>query len=392
MGLDNLDNLDVNNIDESMLEDMDLNNYGSIDVELEVPHLKLNTKELSDVLKVAKSVTANNSRDLISRAVCIKSDGLGKIRVYCTDYDVYLEQSIQLLNTEKVLEEAIIVHADTLLQLIKAVPATTVIFKDEEGIKLNLVGGSVFLENHQVDIDKFTHNEDMKITGKLINSSLLNSVIKDFSPLVSSAISPSEKRIVMGDRAISTYMLSSVFTQGDFPKMDLRVKDMGILKQLTSLDKEEELSILQGDAGRVAIEGSEFKYTFLISDLLVNQTLLNTLDTLDYTNGVFIDYLQIYKIIELSSDLSYSTGKVGMQIDNNICNIKFKTRKDKDSILTIEGLEEGSVAYKEEVEIQSKLLRIMLKSFAGEAVVKVNITKEALILSSDKYKSVLFIG
>ena len=231
----------------------------------------------------------------------------------------------------------------------------------------------------------------MNKSDKTINSNKLYSIIKDFSPLVSSAISPSEKRIVFSNKVISTYMLSSISADLDLPDLDLRVKDMSVLRQLTNLEKEEELSIYFGDNGRASIEGENFNYTFLTSDLKTNKTLLDILDKQDYTNGLFIDYLSFYKLIELSAELSYSTGKVNIKLEEDKCIVTFKTRKGNDSVLTLEGLKEGSITPIEK-EVQSKLLRILLKSFSGSSQVKVNLTEESLIVTNEDYKGVLFLS
>ena len=382
--------LDISSVDETMIEDLNLNDYGSLDVEIKEPHLKLSTKEFLEALKIAKSTISSNSKDLISRSALLKVEG-GVLYLYCTDFDIYLKLKLNILNTENLITDTVIFPVDSIMQLLKAVPSTTVISKKEDSYYINLVGGSVILETHVVDESKFKFTDAMNKSDKTINSNKLYSIIKDFSPLVSSAISPSEKRIVFSNKVISTYMLSSISADLDLPDLDLRVKDMSVLRQLTNLEKEEELSIYFGDNGRASIEGENFNYTFLTSDLKTNKTLLDILDKQDYTNGLFIDYLSFYKLIELSAELSYSTGKVNIKLEEDKCIVTFKTRKGNDSVLTLEGLKEGSITPIEK-EVQSKLLRILLKSFSGSSQVKVNLTEESLIVTNEDYKGVLFLS
>ena len=382
--------LDISNVDETMIEDLNLNDYGSLDVEIKEPHLKLSTKEFLEALKIAKSTISSNSKDLISRSALLKVEG-GVLYLYCTDFDIYLKLKLNILNTENLITDTVIFPVDSIMQLLKAVPSTTVISKKEDSYYINLVGGSVILETHVVDESKFKFAEAMNKSDKTINSNKLYSIIKDFSPLVSSAISPSEKRIVFSNKVISTYMLSSISADLDLPDLDLRVKDMSVLRQLTNLEKEEELSIYFGDNGRASIEGENFNYTFLTSDLKTNKTLLDILDKQNYSDGLFIDYLSFYKLIELSAELSYSTGKVNIKLEEDKCIVTFKTRKGNDSVLTLEGLKEGSITPIEK-EVQSKLLRILLKSFSGSSQVKVNLTEESLIVTNEDYKGVLFLS
>ena len=382
--------LDISNVDETMIEDLNLNDYGSLDVEIKEPHLKLSTKEFLEALKIAKSTISSNSKDLISRSALLKVEG-GVLYLYCTDFDIYLKLKLNILNTENLITDTVIFPVDSIMQLLKAVPSTTIISKKEDSYYINLVGGSVILETHVVDESKFKFTDTMNKSDKTINSNKLYSIIKDFSPLVSSAISPSEKRIVFSNKVISTYMLSSISADLDLPDLDLRVKDMSVLRQLTNLEKEEELSIYFGDNGRASIEGENFNYTFLTSDLKTNKTLLDILDKQNYSDGLFIDYLSFYKLIELSAELSYSTGKVNIKLEEDKCIVTFKTRKGNDSVLTLEGLKEGSITQIEK-EVQSKLLRILLKSFSGSSQVKVNLTEESLIVTNENYKGVLFLS
>ena len=223
--------LDISSVDDTMIEELNLNDYGSLDVEIKEPHMKISTKEFSEALKIAKSVLSSNSKDLISRSVLLKIEN-GVLYLYCTDFDIYLKLKLNVLNTENTLSDTVIFPLDSMMQLLKAVPSTTIISKKENSYYINLVGGNVILETHTVDESKFKFTDNMNISDKTINSSDLYNIIKDFSPLVSSAISPSEKRIVFSNKVISTYMLSSISADLDLPELDLRVKDMTILKQL----------------------------------------------------------------------------------------------------------------------------------------------------------------
>ena len=107
---------------------------------------------------------------------------------------------------------------------------------------------------------------------------------------------------------------------------------------------------------------------------------------------MFIDFLQFYKLVELSSELNYSIGKVGLNVDETgSIKLAFKTKKGKDTIFTLDGSINGNVVtLDKELEIQSKLLRVLLKAFTKESSIKVNVLKDALIISSDNYNSVIF--
>lgn len=388
----NFGDFDVEEFDESAIDDMDLNSYGSVDTTISEKHLKMNTKEFKEALKIAKSVVATSAKDIISKAMCLKREG-DKVKIYCTDFDVYLEQEIELLNTENILEESISFPVDVMMKLVKAVPSNIVIFKDEEGYKIKLVGGDVFLEVHSIDVDKFLCKDEFKDTAVNLEASELNAILRDFSPIVCSAVSPQERRIVFSDKAISTYMFSSIYSEGKYPTMDLKVKDINILKQLTNT--EDVLKVkdpVNKDVYRKVIEGPNFKYTFLVSDLGINEQISSALDTLNFTDGFYVDYLQLYKTIELSSELNYSVGKVGLNFDDQFT-LYFKTKKGKDTVFHIEGSKDGNVTpLKNNLEVQSKLLKVLLRCFSKESSIKIGLQEDVLLISTDNYKAVLFIS
>lgn len=389
----NMDVFDMDNLDESLIDDLDLNNFGTVEEEINLPHIKVATKEFKDVLKIAKSVIATSAKDIISKSLCLVREG-DKVRAYATDFDVYYEGVMDLLNTENILEEPIVFPVDVMIKLIKAVPANLIIIKDEEGYKLKLAGGDVALEVHSIGVDKFQCQEQFDKEDKSLNSLHLLNIIKDFSPLCFGAVSPQERRIVFNDKALASYMFSGIMAQGDFPNMDLKIKDMNILKQLLPLTDEELEFFNTKDAKvpRKMIQSSKYKFTFLLSNQPANEGIVQGIQDLEFENGVFIDFLQFYKLVELSSELNYSIGKVGLNVDETgSIKLAFKTKKGKDTIFTLDGSINGNVVtLDKELEIQSKLLRVLLKAFTKESSIKVNVLKDALIISSDNYNSVIF--
>ena len=390
-----LDGLDIDGLDDSLIDGMDLNDFGAIETTVDFPHLKMNTKEFKEILKIGKSVIATSTKDIISRSICLVREG-DKVKALATDFDVFYEGTIDLINTENILQESIAFPVDVMIKLIKAVPSNIVIFKDEEGFKLKLAGGDVPLEVHSIDAEKYRCGDTFVKDAKSMNAGELGNIIRDFSPLVFGAVSPQERRIILGNDSIATYMFSGIIAKGDYPKMDLKIKDINIIKQLVT-NPEEELVFHDSNGAKVprkVIEGERFKYTFLVSDMPANEGMLQGIAQLDFDSGVYIDFLQVYKLIELSSELNYSLGKVGLNVDDTgSIKLAFKTKKGKDSIFTIDGTIEGNVKpLKTELEVQSKLLKVLLRCFTKESSIKVNVTDDALTISTDNYNSVLFIA
>ena len=66
-----------------------------------------------------------------------------------------------------------------------------------------------------------------------VNSIDLLSVVKDFTPVVNNAVSPAERRILCDkDIAYASYMWGNISCRKSFSNMDLKVKDINVLRNV----------------------------------------------------------------------------------------------------------------------------------------------------------------
>jgi len=392
MDLD-LDNVDLDDID---LDNADLTDFGEINETIDEPHLKIGSKSFKEFLKVAKRVSATGGKDIISKATCLQYDpDRAKVVGYATDFDVYIESELENLDTENILMDPVIVPTDIFIKLTGAVPANTIIYKKDDKFFIRLYGGDMELETHQMSVDKFQFTEEIeeKATVDVVN---LYSILKDFSPVVSAAANPAEKRIMVSEEgAFANYafaILKSETVKGDY---DLKPKDIDVLKGLTLKKKDIDLKVYKTTEGtkatRCVIKGDDFKYAFLVSDAAMSDTLKSNMSTVVNQDGIYIDFIQFYKIVELAADLPYSLGKVGMNVGEDGVVLNIKTKKGTDNSFNITGSFDGTPkVLSSELIIQAKLLRVLLRSFAAKQSVKVIITDMALGIVSDDYESVIY--
>ena len=153
----------------------------------------MGTKQFKEFLKVAKQVVASG-RDVVSKSVSLEVQ-FDKVICRATDFDVYLEMEIELLNTENVLNETVIIPLDIILKLVKAVPASTVIMKEDDQIKIHLVGGNIPVETFNVDGEKFKFASDLTASSS-VPAEHMREVIRDFGPIITAAVSPAQRRII----------------------------------------------------------------------------------------------------------------------------------------------------------------------------------------------------
>lgn len=389
----NLDDVDLDGVN---LDDMDLSDFGEVNETVDFPHIKIGSKAFKEFLKVAKKVCASGGKDIISKAVCLKYDkDKEKVIGYATDFDVYIEQELECLNTDNILEEAIVVPTDILIKLCSAVPSNTIIYKNEDTMVIRLYGGDMQLETHSMSVEKFQFADATTRVGS-VEATPLYGILKDFSPVVSAAVNPAEKRIVVSkDGAYANYMFAILKSDGITGEYDLKSKDIEVLKALTVNKKDETLNVYKTaedvKASRCVIEANDFKYAFLISESTMSDTLKNNMAKVINENGVFVDFIQLYKMIELASELPYALGKVGINYsDDGIC-VDVKTKKGASNIFNISGSIEGDIKpLDKELVVQAKLLRILLRSFASKQSIRLSVSSDGLGVSCDDYSSAIY--
>lgn len=375
------------------LDGADLTGFGEIDTEIPDPHIRFNTKEFQTVLKNAKLLSAASGRDVVSKSISIHVEN-GKMVCRATDFDAYLEIQQDVLNEQNVLEDAVVIPTDILIKLIKACPAVTAIISDAEGLKMRLAGGDILLETLSVPLEKFLP-PDRAERGEAVDSPDLLSIVRAMTPIVQAAVSPTERRILFKDgSAFASYLWATIKAPGNYPDLELKVRDLQILKSLL-LDREGSVFISKTGEDvkvpRTFIQCDDFVYATLTSsvDSTFNNDMMQEVLT---APGYHIDLLQLYKMVEVSADLPYSIGKVGLNVSLDGVSLAIKTKKGKDSVFTLSGSSDGSPqSLDKEVLLQSKLLRILLRSFGNSASVRVSVTPKGVGIKTDSLEAVCFV-
>lgn len=391
-------NLDLEDVDlddvESGIDTMDLSDFGEVDDTIDYPHIKVSTKALKEFLKVAKQICSAGGRDIVSKAICLKADG-DKLLCKATDFDVYVEQKLELLNTENVLTDVIEVPTDIIIKLTKAVPVNTIIFKKDDEYFIRLYGGDMSLEVYTFPEEKFTFSDETdKVTD--ISAEDLYGAMKDLTPVVTAAVNPAERRVLCEDeKAFANYMWAIIMVNKPFAKFDLKVKDLSVLKTLI-MDKKEENIIVHrtkedNKTVRCVLEGSDFKYAFLVSEVSMSESMKDNITTVVTNEGVFVDFVQLYKMVEVASDLPYAIGKIGINYCDDGISVNIMTKKGADNKFTISGNIEGDLTpLAEDLVVQAKLLRVVLRSFASKSSVRLTVSDKGLGILSDDYSAALY--
>lgn len=390
-----IDSVDLSSVDmdDTSLDDMDLSSFGEVEDTIDKPHFKMSTKDFKEILKVAKLVSTGGGRDIVSKSVMFQVKD-GKVVASMTDLDTFVTKTVECLNQENVLTIPVVISTDILIKLSKALPVNTVIYLDGEDIYMRLYGGDILVETFAIDSTKFEFKDEIEDTKVKINSTAFYTAIKDQSPIVCAAVSPSERRIILQkERSIASFMWAISVIKGDFGEFDLKIKDINMLKSLLN-GTDEELSLFRvknAKVERVVVEGTNFSYAFLVSGEEISETLASSVEDTEVDYGVYVDLVSIFKMVEVAADLPYSTGKVGINYTEDGVQLSIKTKKGNPCEFTIPGSVQGNCSpLSSELVVQAKLLRTVLRTFATKSSIMLTLTPKGIIISADNYASIVY--
>lgn len=388
----NLDNLEID-FDNLEMEDMFEVSDVVDDEVIEVPHIRLHTKDFLNALKRARTIISTSAKDLMSKSVCMQVID-NELYVNATNFDVFIETKAPIINTENILEKAIVCPVNTLFQLAKAFPSTVTLLEEDGKIKVRLIGGSIDIETIEVPRDRFLMHDEVAPCGEM-DTQEFNSILNALAPLSQNAVSPAEKRIIFNQNgAMASYMFTMACKEGNYPEFDVKTKDLSVLRALTSSQQGKLRTYKVVDekaSSRFVIEHNTFKYTFLVGECSFNRILTSAYNDADFDNGGYIEFNNIYKLVELSSTLNYSAGKILMKFtDINNLELVLPT-KNGNNVFNLEVTPKGNIIQDVQLEVPAKMFYSMLKVFQKNMMLIVHIQEEGLVLSNDDFKGIILL-
>lgn len=392
MTLDDL--LGLNDEDLSnTADDVDLSQYGEEDEKVDYPHFKVSTKKFIEALRISNVVSQGSGRDVISKAVAMEVKG-GDLQIYLTDFDIFVEKSLEVINTDNILNDFIAVNLTIISKLVKACPSVLTIYKKDNKYYIKLIGGDMELETINIEEDQIRLKDRDKFVkeGELVTTEFYKT-IKSLFVLANAGVTPAQRRVFYdGDSAYSVflYCLAKYNNSKITPKMDIKIKDIKILYSLASNCEDTELMVYKLK-NRILIEGSNFRYSFLLSDNKPPQQMIDGIDKIFVNEPIYIDYNQLVKITDVSSDLMYSINRLDFNYTEEGTVECIMRTKRSDSVFSLRGTPNPNLKPLEKhVSVQSSLLKVLLKVFNSESTIGLVISKEGIGLKSDKYIAVLY--
>lgn len=391
-GVDSLDQL--LGISDDKINSVDTNDLDFGEEEkIEYPHFRVSSKKFADAMKLSSIVSQGSGRDLVSKTVAFEVKG-GELQFYFTDSDVYIQKSIEIGNTDNILEDYIAVNYEIISKLVRACSSITTVYKKDSKYYIRLIGGDVELETIKANKENMMlPKEKFTVEGELVTSDFYK-IIRNLFVLASSSITAAQRRIFFRDDkvySIFLYCLARYDGVSKMPEMDLSIKDMKLLYALSMACEDKELAVSRSN-NRVLISGSNFSYSFQITDHKPTQPMIDSMTKIFSGNDpIYVDYDQIVKIVNVSCDLAYSTSKLDLNYtDDGTIECILRTKRS-DSMFVLRGLPNTALMPMDKyVSIQSSLLKVLLKVFSQDSSIGLILSPEGIGLKSDSYTAVLY--
>ncbi len=390
------DLLGLTDSDEDTEED-DISFSGKEEVVIDEEHIRVPTKKISDILKVANVVSKGSGRDVVARTIGLKVKG-NQLWVTITDVDIYVEKAITLLNSSNVLEDFIPISLPVISELVKLCGSSFTLYKKDGSYFLKVMGGDAEVDIVDVQEDQleFSVDGEKESLGSLTSNTFFQ-VLKNLYPLANSGVTPSQRRIFFSDKgAMSIYLISVAMFDGEkFPKMDLSIKDVQILYVLTSGSESKEIDVHRQE-NRIFLSTKDFVYSVGVADYAPPKTMLDSVDTLIKSNSpVYVNYAQLAKAADHASNtVNGSISRIFFNYTEDgfiSASIKKKDKRKDINMVLMGAPNDSPKVLNGDVSIQSNLLRSLLKVFSQDSMVGLILNKDGIGVVSDSFKSVLYV-
>lgn len=343
------------------------------------PHLSFPLSEFSKFLNLAKFFSWNHGRDLVSRSVFLEVEG-GEVVCRATDLESFLEYRIPLTDTDNLLEEGLVLHADLLSKILRASYKTVAIRKVSTGLQFRVIGGWVPLESVILDGSVYIKHGACVKQGEM-DSFLYRDVLNSFVPFTNSAIAPQDRTIRFhSDAAYVSFMWASASYKGSFVPHVLRVREAGFLRSLLSdISDPVTVSRISGEVPYIVFECPVFKFSTLevssdVSDRILTQP----------SSYLVTDMSHLVRLVSLSVEMPSSLGMLGLSYDGEF-RINLYNRLEKNTSILLPSFWEGSVdgGRFAEVTLQSRLFKVLLSVFPKTGYIDIAVAQDSILLIKD---------
>lgn len=382
--LDNINNLE--DIEEQI-------NNPSIDLNVNYPYIIFDTYDLLRTINLCNKLILQKSNNFSYNSISLVPVLEYKtLYFYVTNELSHFRYRTELLgDINEMLNEYISIPLITLQKLVKLMGNKVLIYKKDNNYYLRLQNGDLLLDVYKANenIIFFPSEPDLKLLE--ISVSNLGNIVDAMLPLLNYEISSENKRINFTEEkayfnSSSYYIESNINT----PKLSLSLKDAEFISKLNKYYKNDNMILFntKSTLPRLFIKLDKIEYEFINSINSISKLLTDQINTSIKPIEATLNYLDLYKVVNLATNLPSSTGNIKLKYKDNFLIISITSAKgDSNFSIPIEKISNN--LYKDEIIIRATLLKKLLLSFTKSENINIALNNISITIENDFSKAIL---
>lgn len=382
--LDNINNLE--DIEEQI-------NNPSIDLNVNYPYIIFDTYDLLRTINLCNKLILQKSNNFSYNSISLVPVLEYKtLYFYVTNELSHFRYRTELLgDINEMLNEYISIPLITLQKLVKLMGNKVLIYKKDNNYYLRLQNGDLLLDVYKANenIIFFPSEPDLKLLE--IPVSNLGNIVDAMLPLLNYEISSENKRINFTEEkayfnSSSYYIESNINT----PKLSLSLKDAEFISKLNKYYKNDNMILFntKSTLPRLFIKLDKIEYEFINSINSISKLLTDQINTSIKPIEATLNYLDLYKVVNLATNLPSSTGNIKLKYKDNFLIISITSAKgDSNFSIPIEKISNN--LYKDEIIIRATLLKKLLLSFTKSENINIALNNISITIENDFSKAIL---
>ena len=382
--LDNINNLE--DIEEQI-------NNPSIDLNVNYPYIIFDTYDLLRTINLCNKLILQKSNNFSYNSISLVPVLEYKtLYFYVTNELSHFRYRTELLgDVNEMLNEYISIPLITLQKLVKLMGNKVLIYKKDNNYYLRLQNGDLLLDVYKANenIIFFPSEPDLKLLE--IPVSNLGNIVDAMLPLLNYEISSENKRINFTEEkayfnSSSYYIESNINT----PKLSLSLKDAEFISKLNKYYKNDNMILFntKSTLPRLFIKLDKIEYEFINSINSISKLLTDQINTSIKPIEATLNYLDLYKVVNLATNLPSSTGNIKLKYKDNFLIISITSAKgDSNFSIPIEKISNN--LYKDEIIIIATLLKKLLLYFTKSENINIALNNISITIENDFSKAIL---
>lgn len=336
---------------------------------IENPHLSIESSRLVHYLNAVKHLKVA-SKDILARSILLETKN-GNLYLTATDVDIYVKTVIPLLNTTNILDGYFVLPIEAMMSILRVGYPWFIIHRDGTTYLARLYRGDMELETYRIGYERFYCGRVDAGNSDIIPVEKLSRIIRQFSGMLSVAMSGYERRLLFSPTGV--YMISTwsvMRVPGTFPSMELRIRDTSIIQSLLRCCQDEKVRVISAKVGhRKELVGRSIIFSFYSPEVIIPDQITGLVDTVSRMSGVIISRSKLMKVLTLAKELKHLSGSIQLSYAGNSLQVKpISLKNTARSEMVFPGRESGFNLSRGTYVVNASLFRSILAAMDQDEV------------------------